>query len=376
ALNNESYTSTIDDDERFFLSAFDNGLIGFIYHALQKDHISEKLYQHMTKVYYAYIASDIKHIEMIAKLKALLNTHHIDHIFLKGSHLKFIYPETYMRAMGDIDILIKDSEMNRVYEIFNDDNIPLKAKSIAHDLYLTDDDITIEIHPALYKKTDLEYQHHIFDPWSHADTYEQFTYILDPTYELVYLLYHLSKHIKTSGVGLRSLLDIGLFMKEKEKNIDTAKLNQLLNQVHLKTFFDVVITLNQHYFGLMKDFENHGNSLGEKRLDNLISFFTSSGIHGKGHTFNPFESRMATHQNQKKSRLSFYLGLFFPGYETMKGIYSSLNKWPILLPFYWLHRLFKKLFSSFKYSLRQTKRSLVKKKTIDEIKSIMQDLGL
>ena len=35
------------------------------------------------------------------------NQNKFAHIFLKGTHLKEVYQESYFRPMGDIDVLIK-----------------------------------------------------------------------------------------------------------------------------------------------------------------------------------------------------------------------------------------------------------------------------
>ena len=105
-LNKTEYKGTIKDEKEFYFLVRENGLTGMLFESINKDNISSKLYNNLRRDFFEYVNSDNKHLLWINKLKEIFNKNEIKHIFLKGSNLKHMYPKTYMRAMGDIDVLI------------------------------------------------------------------------------------------------------------------------------------------------------------------------------------------------------------------------------------------------------------------------------
>ena len=57
----------------------------------------------LSQAFGAFVSKDIQQQAIIADLKRLFNTSNQTCI-LEGSHLKALYPESYMRGMGDIDM--------------------------------------------------------------------------------------------------------------------------------------------------------------------------------------------------------------------------------------------------------------------------------
>ena len=86
------------------------------------------------------------------------------------------------------------------------------------------------------------------DVWLHTTQLDKFTYGLKPEFEYVYLLTHLIRHIRTSGVGIRSLLDMYVFYESKKNLIDETLLNRYLIENNLDKFNTKVKHLNQIFF--------------------------------------------------------------------------------------------------------------------------------
>src|SRR5690606_29088574 len=104
--------------------------------------------------------------------------------------------------------------------------------------------------------------------WNESKPSEASNYLMNPEFEYVYLLLHLHRHLKQTGIGIRSLLDLAIF---KEKNtFDEAKLNQYLIDSNMNGFNEKV---------------NHINSmiLNQKPVDEtaqkMIEYIIKSGIH-------------------------------------------------------------------------------------------------
>ncbi|HCB66800.1 MAG TPA: hypothetical protein DEP70_04475, partial [Acholeplasmataceae bacterium] len=105
ALNKQIYQGAISNDKEFYFKTVENGLSGLVFSALNKDQITKQLFEHLQKDTMLYILKDTLQLEAIENINKMLTEAEVKHLFLKGSRLKKIYPETYMRAMGDIDLL-------------------------------------------------------------------------------------------------------------------------------------------------------------------------------------------------------------------------------------------------------------------------------
>ncbi|MFH5882081.1 nucleotidyltransferase domain-containing protein [Liberiplasma polymorphum] len=352
------YTDPILDEKTFYKIAHENGLSGMIFSILPKESFSEEIYNLFKKDFYAYNASDMKQLALINTLKSLFNTHEINHIFLKGVHLKQVYPASYMRSMGDIDILVDEASFSKIKPLLKANNFTLTSTSDAHDCYLHDSGLEIEIHPKL-TRTFKTKQTELFDQvWHYAKKEKDFTYQLDVTFELVYLLNHMAKHFYGSGVGLRTVLDIGLFTKKYCETLDLGLLDQFLEETEYETFFMNMLYLNKRYFNLnpfpfiMKNVE-----MDETLYTMLTGYIIKAGVHGTGESFNQFIGRTAHYKLQNKGKTALLRSILFPKYSDMKGLYPWLKKLPFLLPFAYIHRVIK-------LTLFRTKRSFTKYKQL------------
>lgn len=376
-LKKQVYMEKIEDEKGFYFLALENGLIGAIYHALQKELMSETLHNRLTKDYFAYLASDVKYQQAIKKLNQILNENKIDHIFLKGSVLKNLYPESYMRAMGDIDLLVREQDVKKVHHVFKENDILLSQRSDAHDLFIMYQEITVEIHPRIYKAFNPKYELLLNKPWDYAVQKELFEFQFKPEYDIIYLLYHLAKHLDSSGIGLRSVLDISIYVKAYEKKMDMTLLKKMLDDTGLNELFTHMLKINEIFFGYKMKHEFYVSPLlSDERYEEILNYIARSGIHGKGKDFNPFEARITSNHMKNRSFFLLLISLIFPRYKTMKGMYPVLEKGWILLPVAWIYRWFHLVFRKGKDTFKKVKQLKVKKTDLEKTKKIFKDLGL
>lgn len=376
-IKEKPYNQSIDDEQTFFTLAKENGLIPFVFESVDKELISSNLYNHLKKHYYAFVAHDTKALVYIDRVNDILNENQIKHIFMKGSILKQLYPKTYLRGMGDIDILIESENLEKVHQIFKTNNIILKQASEQHDSFVIGKELTIEIHPKLYKDFNSKYETLFSNPWEHAYQKNAYEYRFEPAFEIIYLLYHLAKHLDSGGIGLRSVLDIGIYLNYYKNTINKEKLIFLLNQSQMTKYFTQIIYLNIKYYHF-KDLDKFlfDPLLVDESYDEIIAFIAKSGLHGKGHKYNAFEARIASNDLKNRSRFHLFMTLAFPSYKTMKGQYKILKKLPILLPLFWVFRLFKLFLLRTKDTFKRVFQLNAATKDIQEIKDIYEHLGL
>ncbi len=377
ALNHTMYQKPITDDKTFYFKTLENGLSGLIFSALDENKITKTLFKHLEKDTMLYILKDTLQIEAINMLNHYFNEHKIDHLFLKGSRLKKIYPESHMRAMGDIDVLIHPEDLPKVHQVMDQHGINCIGRSTAHDIFEMENKLKIEIHPTVYRDFNPKYESLLSDAWEYAHHVEHHLYELSHEFELVYLLYHLAKHIRLSGVGIRSILDIGLYLRTYQHEINQTLLIEYLNQSNMYPFFQSMIYLNHRYFSI-ESIESWitGYQMEEDFYEVITEYLAISGIHGKGNHFNPYTSRMASSKLKHQHKMTFILSVIFPGLESVKGIYPFVRKCPILLPIGWMLRWVRLIFRHPKSTMNKIGKLNVKDQEIDKITDIFERIGL
>jgi hypothetical protein len=107
-------------------------------------------------------------------------------------------------------------------------------------------------------------------------------------------------------------------------------------------------------------------------FNQITEHLMSSGIHGKGTDFNFMAPRVAI--EEKPNRIKIFFRLLFPKFYQMKSMYPVLKKWPILLPFMYIYRIIKKIFS--KRSRKATKELIVAKQAANTMAGMFDKIGL
>lgn len=359
-LNNKTIDFEINDEMAFSKVVFENGLIGIIVPSLNKEIIKdEKLYTKLLNWVNEYIIIDTKQTFYIDQIKTEFNKHNINFIFLKGSHLKQLYPKSYMRGMGDIDVIVKKEDVNKANNILIKLGFKQTSKTTHHLVYETIDKVNIELHNSVL--SELEEKDSLFNNvWQHLDRDDNL--ILE--YELVYLIKHLARHTRSSGIGIRSILDIEIFERYYKERLNYEQVFLFLKQEKLGTFYNKIKEINNIILN---------NNKYDEKTSNTLNYLFKSGIHGSGSDYNPFVSRGV--YQFKGGKFKYYFGMAFPSYRVMKGRFPSLKWVPFLLPFYYIVRWISFLFKGRK-TIKKRKNALNEKDLIDQTADVLNYFGL
>ena len=91
----------------------------------------------------------------------------IEYMPLKGAVLKSLYPRTEMRVMGDIDILIKTEQYEKVSAIMENSGYSFQYES-DHELVWGKDLITVELHKSVMTSYNKDFYAYFGDGWNLA----------------------------------------------------------------------------------------------------------------------------------------------------------------------------------------------------------------
>jgi hypothetical protein len=363
-----------------FPLARDNGLSGLLYESIDPAWTTKEELALFQKDYFQYLKRDTLQMESVKQLHRLFHEQGIDHMFLKGTRLKQLYPQTYWRSMGDIDVLIRPEKMKQAHAIMDSLHYDNTSNSDNHDMFVKDRDVVVEIHPKLANEATQKHNALFDDVWGIAKEIKEHEFAFPAEVELVYLLVHLAKHFASSGVGLRSVLDIGVFLWNKGDEISKPVLAKLLQETKLTLFYENMVRLNHRWFAFPILHHAGSGEVDDAFADALLDYLIESGVHGKGRDFNSYLAGMAAKTAQSgsviKGRVRFFLKMAFPSRVAMASSYPYLDKHGLLLPVAWFQRFWRLLFKKTKRTFRNIGRLRVEKKRIEDASELYRKLGL
>lgn len=174
-----------------------------------------------------------------AKLFAYLDANKIWHMPLKGAVLCDMYPEFGMRQMSDNDILFDPSFRRQVHDWFVEQGYTVNSYEESNDdEYHKKPIYNFEMHTALFlEKMEPKFARYyctIKEKLQPAAG-KAFEYQMTDEDFYLYLLAHEYKHYSNGGTGLRSLLDVYVFLMAKDR-LDWKYLKKELAELELVDF--------------------------------------------------------------------------------------------------------------------------------------------
>ena len=161
---------------------------------------------------------------------------------------------------------------------------------------------------------------------------------LDETDHYLYLFFHLAKHFKGAGVGLRQILDMMQFQKAYGGHIQWDTVRRAVEGLHSEALYGDVDAI-----GLCFGFTPH-KLFPESHPEALLADSLDGGVYGRSsptrnYSFNVTSSALS--RNSGKGNL-FWL-LFPPASHIIAG-WPELKDHPKRLPIVWVKRIFRFLF--------------------------------
>lgn len=143
----------------------------------------------------------------------LLTTYHIPCAILKGCSVATYYPHPELRQLGDIDILIPEERLEATRKLLPAYGYEYSSEHEFHVSYEYQG-VHIEIHNQITSFPENDAGKYARKLFSHAldniDTagYNGFSFpVLSPVYQLLSQLFHMARHMLSSGIGLRQFCD-------------------------------------------------------------------------------------------------------------------------------------------------------------------------
>ena len=274
--------------------------------------------------------------EEFRKIAAWMEQNHFWYMPLKGALLKDYYPQFGMRQMADYDILIDTAGADRLRSFMESLGYTTKKFGTGHDdEYSKPPVFNFEMHRVLIKP----YPHQkIFTYYRNVkerlipDSENGYGFHFSPEDFYLYMIAHEYKHYAILGTGLRSVVDIYVYLKKFGETLDMAYIAAEAEKLGLSGFEQESRSLALALFS--------GEALSDAQKE-LLERHLYSG------TFGSSESRVrygleAT--DEGGGRLRYILRRLSIPKELIRTDYPFFWKHKPLIPLLYPYRLFKALF--------------------------------
>ena len=274
-----------------------------------------------------------------SRVYAQLSKEKIWHMSLKGIILKDYYPKFGMREMSDNDILCDDSHMADVRRIMENLGFQCTVYDERVDDTYTKSPVAFEMHRFLFDERESEsfylYYKNIKEKLLQDDK-DEYEFYFTPEDFYVYMVAHEYKHYISGGTGLRSLLDIYVYLNRWNGELDWQYITCELDKLGIKAYERKTRTLAKAVFS--------GVTLGEEDREELLYYVTSG-------TFGTIERRKTNQlaknlsgDDSKQSKQQYIKNRLFLPMDVVKKEYPFFYHHKYLLPFLSVYRLFKATF--------------------------------
>lgn len=355
----------------FFDFAFKHKVENMMYAALSgfEDKIPADIMGMLAQRYSFGIAHEAAQEISFEELVAKFEEEGIKNIPLKGCILKYLYPMPDYRQSGDIDILVAPEDLKKVASVmeelgYTEDEFD---EFEIHYGYRRPPGILIEIHKKL-TEDELRTNEYFSKVWENVTLKQGFRaqYEFDKETMYTYIVTHMAKHIRFGGAGIRLVLDVWILLKLWEKEFDTEKLRNCIEQANLTDFEKWVRALAWKWFGNIDSDDANVQALGDYVID--------SGIYGNKETGKKLKTSEvvgSSKQELKYKIKKMFKSTFLP-IHSMRGDYPILLKYKFLLPVMWVHRIFKLLFDKELKAGERIKKSIEVKEGAEALKEIWE----
>ena len=262
----------------------------------------------------------------LESLCAVLEDAKIPFIPLKGSVIRRLYPEQWMRNSGDIDVLVKESELDAAITALVGTLGYEEGSRWTHDVSLySPSGVHVELHFNLVEDSYAQKSADVLaSVWESSFPASYGSFRLEMSDEMFYLYHiaHMAKHFEHGGCGIRPFIDI--WVLENRVEYDRSKRDALLEAGGLLKFAEACRKLTDYWFN---------GAAADSLTEQMAEFILRGGVYGS------IENTFAAKKSAKGGRVGYILSRAFPSLSALQPRFPTLKKYPILLPVFWVYRV-------------------------------------
>lgn len=345
-----------------------HNVIPMVYDALSRVENKEALDEAMLRAYRQLSISKVgvcvsREAEFLRVYSHLKNSG-VYPAVIKGSALAVLYEKKGCRLSSDEDILIDANELEVLKKSLKEidyELVDVTEKESVYHFHNAKTNLMIEAHIRLFMDDAATKRHYrLFENGIEFAQRGEFK-VLNENFELLYLICHAAKHFALSGFGIRQLCDIIILTKTHWSTLDFDWLLKKTGEAELQTFAASLFKAGERYLGLENVPPPFKKYVAD--VEPLIEDIMEGGVFGKSTSARERSVRITLNAVSDSSENPVVKSLF-PPFDEMVKIYPKLEKRKLLLPVYWVMRLFKWAFTQKEKSLDTIKKGAERTKLL------------
>ena len=275
--------------------------------------------------------------EILARISRAMSEAQIPFFLIKGPLVAAHYPEPALREMSDIDLVVQAADRDACRGLLVSIGFLCAAEQKDREWQFFRNSLEIELHDRLvYQEAVNEngQDEYFNDCWKHVSDGQ-----LEWNYHLMFLIFHLRKHLMNSGAGFRQFMDLAAVIPKIGP--DWPWLEENLQKTGMLAFARKCFGFLYRWFGTETPITELPDELFYEEATQKIF---ADGIFG----FDNAENRDSEVVNQVRDKRFPGLGMLriafhqvFPSRSELETLepYTYLSRNGILLPVAWIHRV-------------------------------------
>ena len=337
-----------------------SGILATVFHLLENSSSpqAKQIASNLSKKYYVSLRQSILHENEGDQIEKALDDDSFEYIMLKGWELRQLYPDISMRSMSDIDILIKNYDYKKLKQTMSRLGFEARPESSwMHDTFKKQT-VEVEMHKRLTDDSGYirQWEKQI---WTRAIRISNSDHGLKMSDEdfYIYHLLHIYKDFKYGSLILRRIADTWLYI-QKHHELDENYLNNELTKMGLANFRSRIERLARVCFE---------DAVADENSIVLINHAVNSHKYVKGQAYKI--AKIVTISGKdgslRSGKARSLINSVFMPIDRMKVHFPKLEKYPILLPYYWFVRIFQHLRKASYYGEKLNYSELTEKDYIE-----------
>ena len=300
----------------------------------------------------------------LAQIRSSLEEAHLPFLPLKGSVIRPLYPAPWMRTSCDIDILVKEKDLDACVEVLCE-RLGYKAdeQKNYHDISLyAPSGVHLELHFSILENMptlDAE----LSRVWEFASPIAdgKSEHALTNEYLMFHSVAHAAYHFVHGGCGVRPIIDF--YLMQKALPIEPTILQSHLEACSLSHFYEAVTSLSQVWLD---------NESPSPLTDAMQEYLLLGGVYGS------MENRISLSQAQQGGSTKYLWTRIFMPYHSLCTQYPILEKHKWLTPFCQVRRWGRLLVGkTARRSIRELRASTqISEEQRDTTSELLHTLGL
>ena len=265
------------------------------------------------------------------------------YMLLKGMVIRKYYPAPELREMADNDILFDNKYSKEVYEFMTARGYKSDDYNKGyHDEYLKPPAYNFEMHRQLVSSKErpkwYEYYKDVKSILiNDANGKNQFYFSDNDFY--VYFIVHTYKHFLNSGMGLRTVLDVYLYVSNLQEKLDFDYIEEQLKKLDAYDFEQTFRSIAFKMFDENLE-DRKWWDLFDVKEQEMLSYILDAGTYGN--LENSVAHKMGYTKGEKKKasdKVKYIFRRLFPSMDTIEEFFPFFYKHKWAIPFLYIYRI-------------------------------------